>query len=114
MKIGFDYQGTLDVSPQITDMMIELYRSGWQVVILSAMPENRPDEREKQIEEFIDNLGWQIPYVVVYHSTENYHKSAGEAKVKYLKERYINFYVDDNPEVCKIMKEAGITVLQVL
>ena len=109
MKIAFDWQGTLDSYGELRKIAEDLLKEGWEVIIVSAMPITQRDVREAEIKRNSD-----LPFAVVYHEIENYHKSAGEAKIKYLKEHGINFIIDDDPEVCKTMKDAGITVLQVI
>lgn len=109
MKIAFDWQGTLDSYQELRDMADSLLRQGWEVMIVSAMPITMQGIREAEIKKNTD-----LPFTVVYHELENYHKAAGEAKVKYLKENGINFIIDDNSEVSRTMKDAGIVVLQIL
>lgn len=49
MKIAFDWQGTLDVNPILVDMAQRLKSTGAEVCVISAMPENRPHEREAEV-----------------------------------------------------------------
>ncbi len=109
MIVGFDWEGTLDVNPILREMATRLQATGAQVWIISAMPENRPNERERAIEQ--GNTG--IPYRVVYHALDNYHVAAGEAKIKLMKELGIELYVDDNPEVVATLRAAGFKVLHI-
>lgn len=107
--IAFDWQGTLDIHPELLALAQHLQATDIEVVILSAMPITMKGVREKEIIHAKTNL----PFYVVYHELENYHRAAGEAKVKYLKEHNINIYIDDNDEVVKTIREAGITCLQI-
>lgn len=107
-KIAFDWQGTLDVNPLLHQMAYSLRDAGWEVLIISAMPVNRPGEREKEIEAHT-----HLPYKVVYHELENYHHAAGEAKVKLMKELGISLLVDDVPEVVAAVRKTGLQALQI-
>lgn len=109
MKIAFDWQGTLDSYAELRNMAEALLSAGWEVIIVSAMPITMHGIREAEIKKNTD-----LPFVVVYHGLENYHKSAAQAKVNYLKEHNIDFIIDDYPDVCIAMKEAGIHVLQII
>ena len=109
MKIAFDWQGTLDVHEELRAMAKSLQKAEWEVLILSAMPINLPDYREKEIE--AAQLG--IPYKVVYHQLEDYHKSAALAKVAVMKEQNIPILVDDTFEVCKVVRDNGLKALKI-
>ncbi len=109
MKIAFDYQGTLDTHAELVVMALDLKDAGWDVIILSAMPVTMQGIREKEIE--AANI--QLPYKIVYHALEDYHAAAGREKVLYMKEHGISLLVDDNADVIKVVREAGLIVLQI-
>jgi len=77
VKIAFDWQGTLDVNPILLEMARTLQSAGWEVRIISAMPETMRGVREREIE--AANPG--LPYEIAYHPTEDYHAAAARAKV---------------------------------
>lgn len=108
MKIAFDYQGTLDDHPLLAAMATTLKASGWDVWIISAMPVNRPHEREQAIE----SSGLGLPYRVVYHELDNYHVAAAQKKIELMRELGIEWLVDDNEEVVKTVRAAGLKALQ--
>ena len=108
-KIAFDWQGTLDVNPELMEMALSLHRANWDVLIISAMPLTKPGIREKEIEARAGGLA----YKVVYHELENYHVAAGLAKVKVMRELGIPLLVDDNSEVVRVVRENNLKVLQI-
>ena len=114
-KICFDWEGTLSTHPLLYQMAIDLQFGGWDVMILSAMPENIKGQREKEIEDHLakELPNARLPYKVVYHSLENYHNSAAMAKAKYMKDNDIKLLVDDIFEVAYVVRQQGLTVLKV-
>ena len=114
-SIAFDWFGTLSDHPLLYQMAIDLQFGGWKVIILSAMPENIKGQREKEIEDYMakEPPNARLPYKVVYHSLEDYHKSAALVKAKYMKENGYKLLVDDIFEVAHVIRAQGLEVLKI-
>lgn len=107
--IAFDWQGTLDIHPELLALAQHLQATDIEVTILSAMPVTMQGVREAEIEK----ADPKIPYIVVYHELENYHQAAGKQKVKWMKEHGYSILIDDNDEVIKEVRNSGLLALQV-
>ncbi len=109
MTIAFDFQGTLDVHPELQFIAKKLQEAGVEVVIISAMPVTMPGVREREIENA--NLG--IPYRVVYHELENYHQSAALKKVELMRELGAPIIFDDTLPVVETVRQNGLKALHI-
>jgi|SRR3990167_1068713 len=105
-KIAFDWQGTLDIHPELREMALSLQKAGWEVVIISAIPANLHNVREEEIK----SSGLNLPYRLVVASD---HYEQGKAKSEVMKELGISILVDDTVNVVKAVRDNGLKVLQI-
>ena len=106
MKIAFDWQGTLDIHPELKEMALALHKSGLKVLIISAIPADLYNQREQEI----INSGLGLPYKIVVASD---HYEQGLAKAKVMKEEGITIIVDDTENVVKAIRDSGLKALQI-
>jgi len=109
MKIAFDWQGTLDVHPELLKLAQHLQSTDIEVIILSVMPVTLRGIREKEIEAFKTGL----PYKVLYHELADYHRAAGREKALWMKNNDYTVLVDDTQEVCEEAQRKGILTLKI-
>ena len=103
MKIAFDWDGTTWGylgHKFLQDMALTLKKAGWEVIILSQVPEGAIEQRRDQIKVIVPDL-------------ESFVVATWEDKAKVMKEQGIEWLVDDNETVCQMVIEQGLHVLQV-
>lgn len=103
MKIAFDWDGTTwgyGGHKFLCDMALALKQAGWEVVILSQVPQEWIELRRKDINALLPDFE---AFVVANWSD----------KPIIMKEHGIEWLIDDNEMVCQMVKEAGLHVLQV-
>ena len=106
MKIAFDWQGTLDIHPELRSMALDLQKVGWEVIIISAIPANLHNGREEEIKA----SGIGLPYRIVVASD---HYEQGIAKANIMKEMGITLLIDDTENVIKAVRDNGLKALQI-
>ena len=106
MKIAFDWQGTLDIHLELREMALSLQKAGWEVVIISAIPQDLHNGREEEIK----TSGMGLPYRIVVASD---HYEQGKAKAQVMKEMGISLLVDDTENVVKAVRDSGLKALQI-
>lgn len=120
--IAFDYGGTLRVSDGIADLrdIVAGYNlSDVGIVVIGDCPANERDAVRKEIEELKDSMG----RLLVFKAIELVHSLTGaslglmrevaEEKVRLMQKHRARAIYEDDPEICRVITECGLTAIQV-
>lgn len=107
MHVAFDYGSTLNDRPQIQDLSRLLPKAKKHLISACDTWE------EPLIAAFLKEHGLEFESVnFVKHGAGGY--QTGINKVKVMVERGITVLIDDNPDVCRAVRDAGLIALQVI
>jgi hypothetical protein len=116
MKIAFDFGGTLNDLPQLEKILRSCAAQGHECYIISAASSTM------DIETYTESLrhwccefkerNWPVVERIVTPWHDTFYE-IGQDKAKIMKEKGIELLFDDEPEVCRAVREVGLLAFQV-
>lgn len=116
--VAFDFGGTLAAQPALQQLAVALVRAGFEVHIISAVPNEPLYAREStlsEIRKLCEELEIQLAgvHIVLHPRGDNGSQVAGREKVRVMQEIGANWLIDDNVVVAGVVREAGLEVVRV-
>jgi hypothetical protein len=116
VKIAFDFGGTLNDFPHIEANLRACAEGGHSCYIISATP---PDMDVLTYQQSLDywckdfkNRNWPVKEIWVTVWRDNFY-DIGKDKALLMKQNGIELLFDDEPEVCRAVRDAGLLAFQV-
>lgn len=113
MKIAFDFGGTLNDYPQLENMLRAFAITGHECYIISAADKGFPPdlvmykESLRHWSEEFKNRNWPVVerFVTPWH--DDFYQ-IGQDKARIMKDNGIEVLFDDEPEVCRGVRDNGL------